>query len=429
MANVGYITIGEEIWSNLLRRQVVDVLCEIQSNSFEAEHQILLITFIPWYGFLINRSDLSKSKSKLRERGVSVITIPIPIPIPYYSSSSGISGYWKYSWYLTPFVIIYTLPFVLYYAIQRDIDILHARSYPAGLLSAMISKLLPLKYIFDPRSDCPEENITSGNWTEDSLSFSFWKRIEDKICIAADSVIAISETYIDHLENDSGDINFDIVPNNVDTELFTFNEDFREKYRRRNNLQDEAVIVYSGSMEPNSWNNPEEYAHTINKLTSANKSLRFLFLIPDYSESNLVKTLREYEVDDDIYMIEHPTFEEVPKYLSAADLSIYILDQYSIRLGTKFVEYCAIGLPPVINTYVGGGRKIIREEHFGGVINIFQNESDGVTTHPSTHKMIEDLSKNHKEYADRCRQYAVDRFSTKSVAKRYSKIYYGIHQS
>nr|WP_155821786.1 glycosyltransferase [Haloferax sp. BAB-2207] len=248
MTRIGYVTFAEGIWTPLLRRQVTEVLDEIQRQSSE-KWSITLIAFISWHSYIIEREELNDVRQELDQSNIELITVPVPIPIPYYSFSKGVTSFWKYSWYSIPIIMLFGAIPLLYYSSKQNIKIIHSRSYPAGLISMIVAKFRgDLKFVFDPRSDFPEENVTSGNWTRDSTSFSLWKYLESMICDSSDSVIAISESFIDHLDRTGVDVQFDKIQNNVDTSEFVFNNTFRDQYRTEHGLHNDTIVVYSGSM-------------------------------------------------------------------------------------------------------------------------------------------------------------------------------------
>jgi len=413
--NIAYLILFEHLNSSIIRGQVVEFLKELRKHLQEIE-KLYLISFLALYWFLTHRKDLSDLKEELRKADVHLVVIPVLHFVQMFYAK----------WYQIPLAFFQTFSMLFYFSATRNIRLFHCRSYPITLSALAVKKLKDVKVIFDPRSDFPEENITNGNWSETSFDFKMWKYFEKRFCKYADGVIAITETYVKHFQNIEKSINVYTIPNNVDTEKFIFDAGFRKEYRQKHNLKDRLIFCYSGSMAKNSWNNPEEYAEVIPYLKNLlDEDCLFLFLIPEDSKKILLEVFKDNNVDSDAYLIEHPAYKEVPKCLSAADIGIYFLDRYSIRMGTKFVEYCSVGLPVLVNDYVGGAKYLVEQYKLGISLDFGLDNKDNrkVNRHDVNVSLMENLIDNKEKYARRCRSFAKKKFSNEIVAKKCADMY------
>ncbi|MBP1924077.1 glycosyltransferase involved in cell wall biosynthesis [Halorubrum alkaliphilum] len=425
-SKVGYFTFNEKPWSNLLRRQVIEVI--FQSNRL-TNKDIILVSFLPFYEYLRNRSKISNLNRELQEENIRFITIPTPFPIPIYTRDKGWTNRWRYDWIRMVVVLLYSIPFILYLEIREGINTFHCRSYPISI-SVLTIKYInkDIRLIFDPRSDFPEENITRGNWSKKSLSYKMWKKLEKQLCIHSDYVIAISNTYDQHYRDIYNDVKTKIIPNNVNTSEFSPEKIRDRSIRENHNIDDSTTLIcYSGSMYKSLWNNPDEYGCVIEKLLETNYNLKFLFLIPPDSNGLLRRKLKEYSISRKNYIIKNPDFEQVPTLLSQADLGLYILDNASIRIGTKFVEYCSAGLPTIVNQNVEGAAEIIHKNNLGCEISLHFNKNDSYCpSEPLSKdnlKQIGEVISNKKEISENCRQFAKENFDTTKIANSYADIY------
>ncbi|MDZ5810522.1 hypothetical protein U4E84_04045 [Halorubrum sp. AD140] len=425
-SKVGYLTLNENPWSNLLRRQVIDVISE--SNKL-TDRDIIFISFLPFYEFVRNRQNISNLSKELKRSNIKFVPIPLPFPIPIYSIKEGWKNNWKYDWIRMSLVIIYTVPILIIVKHIYTIGTYHCRSYPISV-STLITKYIwkDIELIFDPRSDFPEENITRGDWSRTSWSYQMWKTFEKELCIHSDYVIAISDTYVRHFKKIYPDVNVKIIPNNVNTDDFSPDQVDTLSFRKEHNIcESTTIICYSGSMSENLWNNPDEYGCAIEKLLQLELELKFLFLIPAKSNTLLQSTLENYDISDGDYLIKNPDFDQVPTMLSYADLGIYILDNNSIRIGTKFVEYCSVGLPTVVNQNVKGAAEIIRKHDLGAEISIEFNSTGKYCPDRELSNIhsdrIHDLISNKSEIAQNCQDFAEENFDTSVVAGKYVEIY------
>ncbi|RAW44721.1 hypothetical protein DQW50_12780 [Halorubrum sp. 48-1-W] len=425
-SKIGYLTFNEKPWSNLLRRQVIEVISE--SNKL-TNKDLILVSFLPFYEYLRNRSNISDLNKELQKEGIRFITIPTPFPIPIYTRDRGWINRWRYDWIRMLVVLLYSTPFVLYLKFISGINIFHCRSYPISV-SVLAIKCISkdIRLIFDPRSDFPEENITRRNWSKRSLSYKMWKKLERQLCIHSDYVIAISNTYDQHFKKIYSGVKTKIIPNNVNTNEFSPDQVRDESIREKHDIDESTTLVcYSGSMYESLWNNPDEYGCVIEKLLELNRNLQFMFLIPPDSNELLRKKFHEYNINDEHYIIENPNFEQVPTLLSQADLGLYILDNESIRIGTKFVEYCSAGLPTIVNQNVEGAAEIIRKNNLGCEISLHFNKNNSYCPPESLSKddseRIHDIISNSEEISEDCRQFAKENFDTTIIANSYAKLY------
>jgi glycosyltransferase involved in cell wall biosynthesis len=214
----------------------------------------------------------------------------------------------------------------------------------------------------------------------------------------------------------------------VATDVFSPEYSGKEEFKRNNGISNSTkLICYSGSMYENLWNNPDEYACTMKKLLQMDLDLKFMFLIPSDSNELLHDKLSEYGITKSDYLIKNPEFDQVPVLLSYADLGLYILDRSSIRIGTKFVEYCSTGLPTIVNQNVKGAAELIHENNLGREIFLTFNRNNTYCPDEALseedYNQIFNLISNKNKISMNCREFAKENFETSEVAKKYANIY------
>lgn len=387
---------------------------------------IYFIVFIPIYRYFIRRKDYEVIKTTLTDNNINVFKIPSfsPFPFPQFLlkriKDVGIRPNITPHWYSLPFIVLNTFPIYLFFYLFRGIRIFHCRSYASSLAALMAKFILPgFKFIFDPRSDFPEENVTSKNWRKTSLDFRVWKFLERAFLKQADAVICISETYVVHFKKSCVAIKQQVIPNNVDDSKFSFDPDFRRKFRFEQGFGDGIVFCYLGSMSLEGWHRPEIYARAIQEFRKIKRKHKFLFLVPDTVGTLLTKHLALSGISEEEYVVYHPKFEDIPKFLSAGDYGIFFLDKQKISLGTKIAEYTTVGLPIIINSNVLGGVSLLGEADCGLIVNIGLGDRDqGSTIIDAAEQIVRD------EFS-RCaiRRFAASRFSNRVVSSCYLKVY------
>jgi hypothetical protein len=112
-------------------------------------------------------------------------------------------------------------------------------------------------------------------------------------------------------------------------------------------------------------NDPDLYAKFIIKFAPhLHCEPLFLFLVPEYCRATLVETFKTHGIDSSL-SYQSPAYSEVPEYLSAGDIALYFLPYSSPRVGIKFVEYCSIGLPTIVNMNVNGASELVSKHGLG----------------------------------------------------------------
>ena len=395
--NIAYLIWTESLFSPIIKGQVVEILEKI--SNIQKRNKIYLVFFQAMYPF--NRKvNLNELQIELKKKGIHLIAIPV-----IYSE------WWFFTkWYQSPFVFIQAFPILYYLSIIKNIKLFHCRSYPITLSAIIVKKLRNIKVIFDPRSDFPEENITAGRWKVNSLSFKLWKLLEKIYLRNSDKTIAIAKSYINHFKKIYKDAEFSIVPNNVNTKKFKRNEEFRQHFRSRHNMREKDILFcYCGTLGCH-WNNPETYARYIIKFRELDIIHRFLFVTPDMV--SLKNVFNRCGIKPEEYIVIHSWFEEIPNYLSAADIGLVLMNKPDIRMSIKTTEYLSMGLPVITNSNVIGAKEIVEENDVGIVYDL-----------DSDLKNLQQFIQNRETFSMKCHQLAEKMFSTKVIASQYAEIY------
>jgi glycosyltransferase involved in cell wall biosynthesis len=400
--NIAYLVWLEDLSSPILTGQVVEVLEEMGRRSHG--HKIFLLTFQPLYRMILRRAQLAAVRTRLHASGVETAIIPC-LAFPRIDL-------FRARWFMMPFILVQSLPVLLVLKLLKKVDIVHCRSYPAAWAAMTLKRLLPVKMVFDPRSDFPEENVTAGKWSFDSVTHRAWKRLERGLLREADATIAITDSYVDHFRRVVPEARFYLVPNNVDTNRFRPDAAFRDAFRHDHGLSEDTVVFcYSGSMGSH-WHNPGPYADFIIGLRELGRAHWFLFIT--HGADTLKRGLADRGVSPDEYGVVSCGFDEVPRYLSAADFGTMFMTVRKIALGIKTVEYLAAGLPIIVNRESAGAAGIIKRYGVGLVLD------DERTVDPAA---LREMVGRRQEISSSARDLAEKRFSTSVVALRYLILY------
>ena len=299
---------------------------------------------------------------------------------------------------------------------------MHCRSYPSSYAAMYAAKIFKkLEFIFDPRSDFPEENVTAGNWTESGSEYKFWRAAEHEMLIRAAGVACISQMQFDIYKNNCPDVQGFMVPNNVECERFKRSDAVRNAIRDNLNIkEDEIVLCYLGDLTSGGWHRVGLYLEVCKFYQANDCPIKLLFIVPEVGAR-----LLEEALDTAGYMkqviIKSVPYDEVPSYLAAADYGLMYMHRSRNGVGTKIGEYLAAGLPVIVNQNCLGAVDLISQNNIGHVINIGVGDLD-VDANLSSVDQIKSgkcLTKMSEEVSD----FALRYFDNKLIAERYYQRY------
>ncbi|MEO1050651.1 MAG: glycosyltransferase family 4 protein [Bacteroidota bacterium] len=312
----------------------------------------------------------------------------------------------------------------LFYLLFKRVSLVHCRGhYLTSLMAYPWLKMLPKKkYVFDMRGFWADERIEGKLWSlanplHRSL-YKFFKRIEKKCLRRADNIVTLTQrakTYIEDNFVTSGYI--EVIPCCTDLDLFNRSTgEQREEYRTKLRLTDEFVLVYLGSL--GTWYMIEEMMDFYRVLKQSNQKSKFLILTKDSSDKIHQIASHMEDISEEDIIVRSASREEVPKYLSASDASIFFIRptfSKSASSPTKHGELLGCGLPVICNSNIGDIDTIVLESGTGIVIHNFSNEQYEIGAQ-------EILGFNESE-AGRLRQTAQEYYSLSSGIEKYNEIY------
>ncbi|MFW9993739.1 MAG: glycosyltransferase [Candidatus Odinarchaeota archaeon] len=201
-----------------------------------------------------------------------------------------------------------------------------------------------------------------------------------------------------------------VIPVAIDTELFEFSSDRREKIRKSLGIdKDEFVIGYTGKMPE--YYNLEAIVDAIDQAKSLKaKKVRGLFIGDGPLRSKLEQSFQKLNITA-IFTGTRPR-EELPGYYSAMDLFIFPLNALAIKIG----ELLSMGTPLIA---------------VQGMIADWIE--DGVNGYLSRSSKPEDLSKKIDEFlslhesqrekvSQTMREFAKEKLSLEKVASLYLQV-------
>ncbi len=297
---------------------------------------------------------------------------------------------------------------------NRNIQVLHARSYIAGLMALMIKKRRKVKFLFDMRGFWPDERVDGGIWKRSSARYRVFKRLEKVLFKNADYVVSLTHSGVREIEK------FDflsdaippitVIPTCTNLKIFTVAPSYKTDDRA-------FTLGYVGSV--GSWYMFDEVARFVRILFETDSAAKFLIINKSEHEKAAQKLIAAGVDMARVKMISSP-YDQVAAYISQMDAGIFfILPVFSKRAScpTRLGEFLACGKPCLANTGVGDVEDDLSGEEIGISIAQFDDKTfadalaklRSIASNPKTSKL--------------CRQVAEEIFSLDHGVSEYNKIY------
>ncbi|MRU15688.1 glycosyltransferase family 4 protein [Roseovarius sp. A21] len=294
------------------------------------------------------------------------------------------------------------------------IQIVHTRSYIAGLIGLAVKRRTGARFIFDMRGFWPDERVDGGIWKPNWLRYRAFKWVERRLFLGADHVVSLTRAgareieKFDYLQGIAPPMS--VIPTCTNLELFRPVEPVESP-------QGSFTLGYVGSA--GSWYMFAEVAQAVRMLFDMRPDARFL-VINKGDHDAIRNWLSEAGVDLERVEIRAAPYSEVSEQIARMDAGIFFIKQvWSKRASspTRLGEFLACGKPVLANGQVGDVEETIVETDTGVAINAFDEQTQ--------RDALVDLIERTKEpgLAARCRQAAEEHFALETGILDYSKVY------
>jgi glycosyltransferase involved in cell wall biosynthesis len=275
------------------------------------------------------------------------------------------------------------------------------------------------KWIYDTRNFFWDKQVDLGRNRKNLLVR--WGFLLDRFLVRkADKVIAVTDAakriYIDQLPQSDRTIEkIAVIHNNYAPERFGLNLSQRLARRAELELQDQIVLIYSGSLVR--WYLFDDMARFCNKYRT--KQPNALTLWCSYEWTDQSKQWASHLLTRDFLLLKlNP--KEVGITLQAADVGMMFLEPTLSNATTfpiKFAEYLACGLPVVINAGLEEPEAIVRKYRVGVVVP--ELSDDGIDRAvDELQELLED-----PEVKERAQEAARREFHLEQAIEKYRQCY------
>lgn len=305
------------------------------------------------------------------------------------------------------------IKFLNEYIKKHAIDAIMPRSTMPSIICNNLSNKNIL-ILFDADGLPIEERVDFNNLNTSSIQYKIFKKAENKILQQAKVVIARSKKAIAYLENNHKiqlkSKSF-VVSNGRDETIFKYDPQMKIDYKRKLGMDaQEFIFVYCGSLGPQyGW---DEMNTIFYNFLNLNKKAKFLILTGNEDFANQ----RIPQDKKDNYIVKKVSFEEVPKYLSIADVAFAIREPKPSMMGVapiKLGEYLLMSLPTIASAGIGDTEELVKSIN-GCCLFIHDNE----------HRFEEVklfLEKINQIDREKIRSLAIEKLSLQSATNSYVK--------
>lgn len=296
-------------------------------------------------------------------------------------------------------------------ATQMNAEIVHCRSYIAGLMGIAVKRRTGAKYIFDMRGFWPDERVEGGIWKPGGLPYRVFKFAERRLFLNADHIVSLTHagvrefTQFDYLKDRVPPVS--VIPTCTNLQLFTPSGHSTKAF----------TLGYVGSV--GSWYMFEEVARAVKILFDTKPDAQFR-VINKGGHDAIRDMLVKAGVDMARVDLSEVPYGEVGKEIGRMDAGIFFIKPvWSKRAScpTRMGEFLACGKPCLANGPVGDVAEDLETSNTGVVVTKF----DDATLRQSL--MDLDALLQDPDIANRCRALAESKFSLGVGVKAYGQIY------
>lgn len=313
----------------------------------------------------------------------------------------------------TTFSLYKGIGFIKDYIVKNDIDVVMPRS---TMPAVMVNRIKDRKFevVYDADGLPLEERVDFLDLSQSSLQYKFLKNEELKMLLNADAVLTRSKKAINiHLSTIGGKNleKFFKVVNGRNPYFFKPSEIARSKIRKELNATETTkIFVYSGSLGPQyGW---DEMIAIFKAYYEKNDDTLFLILTNNlkYAQKRIPLAIK------DNIVVQSVPFEQVPKYLSAADIAFALREpKYSMRgvAPIKLGEYLLMGLPTIASKGIGDTEDILKKEPNCFIYNHHSKKS--------AEKVLDYIQYASSDSREEIRAFGIENFSLEKSASTYIK--------
>ena len=309
-------------------------------------------------------------------------------------------------------------------------QVVHARSYVAGLIGWAVKFLFRARFVFDMRGFWPEERVELGLFRPQGLLYRTSKRSEHFLLDGSDHVVVLTESARAILRDREArarlqsrpvrEKQISVVPCCADLNRFRPCPP-DTKLRREHDLEGRVVIGNIGAV--NKRYMLSEIFRFAFHIKSHRPEMRFVYLTRQPA-SPVYAVARDAGLQDEDVLVRPVDPDDVPRWLSLMRLGVFFLQpSYAAKASsyTKLAEFLASGVPVVTNKGVGDVERLFGSSRCGLLLSGLR-DGDLAAGAKRALPFLEGADVP-APVRERCRRTAEAHFDLHEGAGRYLSIY------
>jgi glycosyltransferase involved in cell wall biosynthesis len=311
----------------------------------------------------------------------------------------------------TAFDVAVGLVRALAVCIRERVAVVHARSYVAGLIAWLLTRVVGAKFLFDMRGFWADERVEGGLWRHGGLLYRVVKRLERRFVRDADTIVTLTERSCGPLRTWIGPerVPITVIPTCVDLRKYS-------GLRSAGVPPVAPVFVYSGSL--GTWYAGDEIIRFMAEALTRFPLARLVILTRNRAEAE-TSLAQSAMVSGATHVVTvEPT--DVPNWLKSADVGLAFYAPGFSRQATcptKAGEYLAMGVPVVVGVGVGDMEEIVSAHQVGAALTTYS-----ASAYRAALDRLMDLWSD-PDLGSRCRDVATRRFGLDVGIARYDAVY------
>lgn len=280
--------------------------------------------------------------------------------------------------------------------LSKRYSVVHSQGFAAAPVAWIISTVRKAAFVLDVHGIYSEEMRLRGQSLARLVAC-----MESWFLRRARTVIAVSHRMLDHYASLLQGKGF-VLPSCVDVSRFRWDPTKRAEVRRRLNLGDRPVLVYSGTLL--AWQEADRMLQLYKSLRVVISDLSLLVVTPNLEEFSEAKKRHDVGADCVVVSAKH---DEVSDYLNAGDVGLLLRSPNLVNQTaspTKFAEYLASGLPVLLSPDIGDTEEFVRRHCVGFVLSAERTTEETVA-------FIRNVIDSRGQYAEVCRAAAAKELS------------------
>ena len=256
---------------------------------------------------------------------------------------------------------------------ERQIGIVHARSFIPAIMGMLLKKRYSLRLLFDIRGFAVDELVDRKRILKGALLYRVLRCIEDYLYRNADHIVTLTHRAREILDGRfRNGKRITVIPTCANKALFhPLSDSDRAAFKRSLGFdRDDTIIIHTGTVS--NWYDFDSEVRLIRALMERDKTIRFLIL-NRHEHPFIQQVLGKYRLPPERVTVDECSFEAMHRYLNIADVSLFfIIPSYSKQASapTKFAENVACRLPSITNDNVGDMTYYLQHYRVGSLVSL-----------------------------------------------------------